>query len=256
MLTNILIRPAARGGKYLGADAANKENHSAHVSIENLSSRLVVAEGFVNTLNTNPGPPQSIMSPVSRANPFATDPHTVGLVLQVDIDRPTDFRISVRGPLSNPEQARTAQADITVLPGVDIGRNAYSIQDTESSYPEGLVIEIPGLCISGVAADWAGKTVHCFAKVTMMCGCPISNAPNSFWPAIDFSIQLVTYMKSGKVHKYDLAFDTTVGVVSSFTGQWDNKSDENDTVEEAWIGASEPKLGNQGKYQIYLKLLS
>jgi hypothetical protein len=254
MLTNILIRPAARGGKYLGADAANAENFSAPVSIENLSYRLVVAEGYVNTLNTNPGPPQSIMSPVSRANPFATDPNTVGLVLQVDIDRPTDFRISVRGPLSHPDQARTAQAEITVLPGVDIGQNVYTTQAIEPSYPEGLVIEIPGLCISGVAADWAGATVHCFAKVTMMCGCPINDTPNWFWPPSDFNIQLVTYMKSGKVLKYDLKFDTTPNIVSSFSGQWPNQSDTDDTVEEAWLWASEPKLGNQGKYKIFPKL--
>jgi hypothetical protein len=254
MLTNILIRPAARGGKYLGADAANADNFSAHVSIENVSSGLVVAEGLVNTSGKNPGPPQSIMSPVSRANPFATDPNTIGLVLQVDIDRPTNFRISVRGPLSFPDQARTAQAEITVLPGVDIGQNVYTPQAIEPTYPEGLVLEIPGLCISHVTADWAEKTVHCFARVTMMCGCPINDTPNWFWPPTDFNIQLVTYMKSGKVLKYNLTFDTTPDVESSFTGQWPNQSDAYDTVEEAWIWASEPKLGNQGKYKIFPKL--
>lgn len=71
---------------------------------------------------------------------------------------------------------------------------------------------------------------------------------------IDFNIQLVTYMKSGKVLKYDLTFDTTPNIVSSFTGQWPNQSDTDDTVEEAWLWASEPKLGNQGKYKIFPKL--
>ena len=127
------------------------------------------------------------MNPVRRSEPFAADSNTVHVQSTVGISEPTDFRVLVHGPLSYPGQARTAQVDITVLPGINIG--------TETKYPEGLVIEVPGLCISNVTADWGGSQVTCTAKVTMMCGCQIPqrvNDPSWPWLAIDFSIQMVT----------------------------------------------------------------
>jgi hypothetical protein len=250
--TDILIRPTARGGKYLGPDAANSQNHSAYVFLMDLHSGKRVAEGYVNTAGKDPGPEASIMLPVSRCEPFATDPNTVGITLSVHIEQPTDFRVSVFGPLSFPDQARLAQADITVLPGVDIGVNVYNPNALMPTFPEGLVIEVPGLCISGVQAEWSGAELTCFAKVTMMCGCPINDTPPDwYWPPSDFNIQLVTYMASGAVHKYPLHFDTTPGVASSFIGKWPNKAVPDDLVIQAWVFASEPKLGNQGRYQIF-----
>lgn len=243
--TTLLVRPAARGGKYLGPDAANSKHKSALVFLLNPITEELVAYGIADASNPLSAGPTDLMNPVSRSAPFAADNNTVQVQLSVDISEPTDFRVLVYGPLSHPDQARIAQADITVLPGVNIG--------ISPQYPEGLVIEVPGLCISNVKADCQGSEISCFAKVTMMCGCPIRNAatnPGWFWPDTDFSIQLVTYMQSKAVHCYQLEFDNTAGLVSSFTGQWPNQAAPGDTVEQAWIYASEPKLGNQGKYRI------
>lgn len=244
-LTTLLVRPAARGGKYLGLDAANANHQSALVFLLNPVTEQLIAYGVADASNPLSAGPADLMSPVSRSAPFATDNNTVQVQLSVDISEPTDFRVLVFGPLSHPDQARIAQADITVLPGVNIGANPQ--------YPEGLVIEVPGLCISNVKVDWQGAEVSCFAKVTMMCGCPIRSAVNNpgwFWPDTDFSVQLVTYMQSKAVYYYPLEFDNTSGLISSFTGQWPNQAAPNDKVEQAWIYASEPKLGNQGKYRI------
>lgn len=243
-LTTLLVRPAARGGKYLGPDAANTNHKSALVFLLNPVTEELVTYGIADASNPLSAGPLDLMSPVSRSAPFAADNNTVQVQLSVEISEPTDFRVLVYGPLSHPDQARIAQADITALPGVNIG---------SPQYPEGLVIEVPGLCISNVKADWQGPQVTCFAKVTMMCGCPIRNGatnPGWFWPDTDFSVQLVTYMKSKAVHCYPLEFDNTPGLVSSFIGQWPNQASQNDSVEQAWIYASEPKLGNQGKYRI------
>ena len=240
--TTLLVRPAARGGKYLGHDAANANHKSALVFLLNPVTEALVAYGIADALNPLSAGPADLMNPVSRSAPFAADSNTVQVQLSVDISEPTDFRVLVYGPLSHPDQARIAQADITVLPGVDIGINPQ--------YPEGLVIEVPGLCISNVKADWQGSQVSCFAKVTMMCGCPIRNNSGWFWSSTDFSVQLVTYMQSKAVHYYALDFDDTPGIISSFTGQWPNQAAPDDTVEQAWIYASEPKLGNQGKFRI------
>lgn len=244
--TTLLVRPAARGGKYLGPDAANANHKSALVFLLNPATEELVTYGIADASNPLSAGPLDLMNPVSRSAPYAADSNTVQVKLSVEISEPTDFRVLMYGPLSHPDQARIAQADITVLPGVDIG--------ISPQYPEGLVIEVPGLCISNVKADWQSPQVSCFAKVTMMCGCPVRNAatnPGWFWPSTDFSVRLVTCMQSGAVYCYTLDFDNSPGVISSFTGQWPNKAAPEDTVEQVWIYASEPKLGNQGKYRIF-----
>jgi hypothetical protein len=242
MRTTLLIRPAARGGKYLGHDAANASNQSAIVAILDISTDKIIAIGVSNAPDKASAGPANLMAPVGRNEPFAADGQTVQVQLSVDIKVPTDFRIMVVGPLSFPDQSRAAQADITVLPGVNVGM--------ESPTSEGLVLEIPGLCISGVQATFSEKTVTCFAKVTMMCGCPIQADPKWYWPAQDFSVQLVTLMASGKAYYYDLKFDNDPTLISSFTGSWANQASVGDYIVEAWVYASEPKLGNQGCYKI------
>ncbi|MDX1913845.1 MAG: hypothetical protein SFV22_20275 [Saprospiraceae bacterium] len=249
MLTNILIRPAARGGKYLGPDAANSAHQSAYVTLRDPNSMNIVREGYVNTLGKDPGP-ASIMAPLSRAQAYPTDPQTVGITFELEISRPTEFWVTVKGPLSFPDQARETYTQITVLPGVDIGVNVYSTNALMPSFPEGLVVEIPGLCISKVSAQWntAQKTITAGATVTMMCGCKINNTADWPWPPTDFNIQLVTYMRSKAVHKYTLFFTAD----SAFAHTWPDQAAPGDTVEEAWIFASQPKLGNQGKFRIPL----
>ncbi|WP_221047627.1 hypothetical protein [Methylogaea oryzae] len=239
--TTLLIRPAARGGKYLGADAANAHHHSAAAFLLDPAAERVAAFGLTEAATPQSAGPADLMAPVSRCAPFAADGDTVGVRLSVDIAEPTVFRLLAVGPLSHPDQARVVQADITLLPGVDIGIGPQ--------YPEGLVVEIPGLCISAVAAQWQGAQLSCRAKVTMMCGCPIRRQSGWFWPAGDFSVRLVTCTQRGAVYSYPLAFDDSQPLGSSFQGQWDNQA-PGDPVAQAWVYASEPKLGNQGCYRI------
>lgn len=249
MITNILIRPAARGGKYLGPDAADKNstsplfNLSALVYLTDPVTGRVVTSAFVDTLGMDAGPttPINLMAPISRALPYVTDDNTVSVQLQVDIDVPTTFRVNVLGPLSYLDQARFCAADITVLPGVDIGGPLN---------PEGIVLEVPGLCISDVTAVLDGPTLSCQAIVTMMCGCKISTAAGTFWPPANFSIQLITQTASQARYAYDLGFSPAGNANSSFAGQWPNQAAPGDTVIKAWLYASEPSLGNQGQYQI------
>ena len=245
MKTTLLIRPAARGGKYLGADAANSRHESALVIISNAQNQKPVAVGIAQAPDKASAGPSNLMDPVSRCDPFAADSQTVQVQLSVDIDEPTTFTVTVLGPLSFLDQASVTQTDIIVLPGVNIG--------LDPKLPEGLVIEIPGLCISGVTAVLKGPQLSAFAKVTMMCGCPIKYGktnPGWFWPDTDFTIQLVTFTQSGATYFYTLSFDNNPALTSSFTGAWPNKA-PNDPVVSAWIYASEPKLGNQGKYRIH-----
>lgn len=241
--TTLVVRPAARGGKYLGHDAANSNNQSALVAILDPATGQVVAYGLAEAPSAKSAGPKNLMAPVSRSAPYATDADTVQVRLSVTISEPTVFRVLVFGPLKHLDQARLAQADVTVLPGVDVG--------TSAAYPEGLVIEVPGLCIGNVTADWQGPQLSCTAQVTMMCGCPISNKPDWPWPVGDFAVNLVTGMASGAVHQYPLHFDAASGLVSTFTGSWASQAQPGDPVSQVWLYASEAKLGNQGRFQLY-----
>ncbi|MCU1324642.1 MAG: hypothetical protein JWN34_12, partial [Bryobacterales bacterium] len=260
--TQILIRPAARGGKYLGPDAARAlhttpQHISAVVFITDDATGQLAAWSFVYTDGKEAGP-ANLMDPVRRSNPYATDAGTVGVTLTVSIEKPTTFTVNVFGPLSHPGQGRRAEASITVLPGVNIGM--ANPLDALATTPEGLVIEVPGLCISDVKHELEGKTVHCSAIVTMMCGCKIGNpdTPNPGstypwpWPFTDFSVELVTVMTSGARYAYPLTFASNLPQpASKFCGSWPSQAKAHDgDIVHAWVSASQPSLGNQGFYQI------
>lgn len=248
MRTTILVRPAARGGKFLGPDAANGENQSALVTLINATTKVAIDHKYVETLGKDAGP-DNIMAPVSRAEPYSTDPETVGVTFSLDISEPMQVLVSVFGPLKHPDQARAAEAYFNLLPGIDIGSPVKDAQ--MPSYPQGLVIEVPGLCISEVKHHFEGNTLSCSAVVTMMCGCVIKDDPSWFWPSTDFNIQLWTYVKSGALFRYTMHYDSTLPkVYSRFSGQWARQSTPDDTIISAWITASQPKMGNQGFYAI------
>jgi uncharacterized Zn-binding protein involved in type VI secretion len=237
------VRPAARGGKYLGHDAADPRNLSALVALQDPRTSQIVAYEFTQAPTPQSAGPANLMEPVSRSMPFPTDEHSVVAQLNVSVAEPTTFRLLVYGPLKHLDQARLVQSDITVIPGVDIGMSP----DT----PEGLVIEIPGLCIGNVTADWHTSQLSCTAEVTMMCGCPIHQQAGWFWPDTDFSIQLVTYMHSGAQHFYPMAYDQRPGTVSTFTGTWASQARPGDRIRQVWVYAVEPKLGNQGSFRVF-----
>ncbi|MES0489204.1 MAG: hypothetical protein ABUK01_04380 [Leptospirales bacterium] len=107
--TSIIIRPAARGGKFLGPDAANENKKSAVIIFLNPETEDIVGYGVTDTSNPNSAGPKNIMDSVSRANPVATDDDTVKLQLDVVISEPTVFRVLVFGPLQHIGQARLAK---------------------------------------------------------------------------------------------------------------------------------------------------
>lgn len=240
MQTTITIRPAARGGKYLGPDAANSNGQSAVAGIIDINSLEVIDACYINATAPADAGPLTLMNPVSRSSAFAADGNTVNAVLTVNIDVPTTYFVIVAGPLSYLDQTRLSVGTITVLPGVNIG--------DPNNFPEGLVLEVPGLCISNVESVISGAEFFAAAEVTMMCGCKISEG-SLYWPPGDFYINLVTVTASGNVYTYALSFNNSPTNPSSFAGNWPNQA-PSDPVVKAWISASQPKLGNQGRFSI------
>lgn len=263
MKTTLVVRPAARGGKYLGPDAApvpsadnkNETVYSALVLLTNNQTGELASIEFVDATSPHDAGPPTLMNPVSRARPYTTDGNTIGVTFEVDIEVPTVYTVKVFGPLRHLGQARLASADITMLPGVNVG--------VSDDYQEGVVVEVPGLCISEVklqqSSESGGEAISCYAKVTMMCGCPIeAQQPGHqplVWPAKSFTVNLVARTESGSQYIYPLSFDTAAPPspdgkpASAFSGSWTNEA-PSDPIADAWIYASEASLGNQGYYHI------
>ncbi len=244
MKTKLVVRPAARGGKYLGRDAANISKQSALVTLIDPQSGERIEHTYAIAVDKASAGPENLMQPVSRAQPYAVDGESVSASFELDIDRPTTVRVRVFGPLKHPEQARTAQADITLLPGVDVGSEAD---------PEGVVIEVPGLCISNVSAIWRGAQLRCTAEVTMMCGCEIADKADWPWPPSAYRVEMVMRMSDGSFHRYPLSFDSSASTASTFSGSWASQAGSGEEVDAVWLYAAETKLGNQGSYPIYLR---
>lgn len=262
--TQILIRPAARGGKYLGPDAARALSPTEHISavvvLTDETTGQFAASGWVHTDGKEAGP-ANLMDPVRRSAPYAIDAETVGVTLTVSVEKPTTYTVSVFGPLSHPGQGREAKASITVLPGVNIGITNTS--RCEEPSPEGLVVEVPGLCISDVKHRLnppPGENLMCSATVTMMCGCKIGNpdTPNPGstypwpWPFTHFSVELITVMAGGARYAYPMTFAVhSPQPASQFSGSWPSQAKADDGgIVQACVSASQPSLGNQGFHQI------
>jgi hypothetical protein len=243
MQTSITIRPAARGGKFLGPDAADANGNSAVVLVRSLVDGEILA---LAPLNGGSGPCQ-MMQPFSRNQPIPTavtsPPATVSYVLQLDISEPTPLELAVLGPLSSPSQLGFAEASIVALPGIDLG-------GLTSANPEGVVLEIPGLCVATASYGLSGGVVTANAFVSMMCGCKIQFLmpcqPQSFipWPASDFVVQFIGQAQSGASIRFPL---TIANTPSTFQGSAPYNT--SDPVVSGAVWAWQPSLGNTGWQQ-------
>jgi hypothetical protein len=243
MLTAVLIRPAARGGKFLGPDAADSNGNSAFILIKSVADGKVLAAAL---LQGGSGPCQ-MMLPFSRSQPIPTfsptPPPTVAYVLAIDISEPTWIEVTVFGPLSALSQLNYAQTMIPVFPGVNIGTSAH---------PEGVVLEIPGLCVATASYSLSPTQVTASAYVSMMCGCKIESqmvcppAPTFYpWPAADFIIQFVGQTRSGGTIRFPLSIYNNTPSTFQATAPYNPA----DPIVSGAVWAWQPSLGNTGWQQ-------
>jgi hypothetical protein len=160
--THIMIRALSQDAKFIGDHTGGVD-----VTLRDAASGKVLSQG--GTGDTN----RIMKTPHVRGTPMA-DAETAGFDAVIDISRPTRVEVEARGPLGQPGAAITVRSAMWVLPG-------------QSILGDGWVLGFPGLVVTPdlTAADNGDLKLN--AKVTMMCGCPIS--PGGVWDEANYRIE-------------------------------------------------------------------
>jgi hypothetical protein len=217
--TQITVRVIARAGKFLGDDIGGAE-----VTIRDARTGELLAHGRTHG---GSGPAALMTTPLTRNQPIpVADPpnnNACRFDATLNLESPRLVEISVYGPLAAPQSANRVSATTWVVPGCDISPVRNERQD-------GFLLEIPGLMVQVLnppahylpAKPDPSQSIPIRANVTMMCGCPISNASGSPWPESDFEVT-ATVRSQGTSHEIPLQYDPHApgGAPSQFvSNQW------------------------------------
>lgn len=158
--THLMVRAQSLDAKFIGTHTGGVD-----VVLTNARTGEVLAKGRITG---GTGDTAKIMqSPRLRGRPI-TDPETAGYEAVMDLQAPTLVHVEARGPLAAPAAAITVTSNIWMLPGRDV-------------VGEGLILMFPGLIIEPTIESLSDTELKIRAKVTMMCGCPIT--PGGLWDA-------------------------------------------------------------------------
>ncbi len=183
--TTITVRVIARAGKFLGDDIGGAE-----VTIRDVRSGELLAHGRTRG---GSGPASLMTTPLTRSQPIpvADPPNNDACRFEaaLPLKTPRLVEISAFGPLAAPQSANRVSATTWVYPGRDISPGGHHRED-------GFLLEIPGLMVQVLsppahylpANPNPNQAIPIRANVTMMCGCPISNASGTPWPEADFEV--------------------------------------------------------------------
>ncbi len=227
--TQIDVRVVAKFGKYLGDDIGG-----ALITIHDLRSGELLARG--NTAGGS-GVKNLMDIAVTRAQVLTTEQASVFTTI-LDLDEPRLIKVTAHGPLAAQQSANTVSQTQWVYPGRDVN---------------GFLLEIPGLVVQVLNPPThflpanAPQQIDIRANVTMMCGCPIANAP---WTPDLFEV--VALIRQGEAYalEFPLVFDAKApdGIPSQFAVSWPVPKNETGQPEiyEITVFAFQQLTGNTG----------
>jgi len=188
----VAVYVISKDAKFIGDSMGGAE-----VVIRDVSSGKVLAKGITKG---GTGDTDRIMRSNGRS-PLRTSTDAAHFAAVVDIDEPRLVRLEVKGPLGKPASAIRASAERWLVPG----------QRLDSG--EGWTIELPGLVVDFISAQQvpvhAGKTFALEAKISLLCGCPIT--PGGMWDAADYEVDALFYRGTQLMARTPLAFSQAPG---------------------------------------------
>ncbi|WP_374569833.1 hypothetical protein [Phenylobacterium sp.] len=163
--TPVVVRAIAKDAKFIGDSMGG-----VAITLSDAKTGKVLAEGVTSggTGDTE----RLIVKPRVRREPIST-PDAAGFAATLDIDKPTLVQARASGPLGKPDAKITVTSQMWLLPG-------------RAVEGDGWILEMPGLVIE---PQWtsAGSAATLTAKVTLMCGCPIT--PGGHWDAARYDVE-------------------------------------------------------------------
>ena len=150
----------------------------------------------------------------------------------LDIERPRRIRVTVRGPLAQPQAMAEASATRWVLPGKHINSG------------DGWMIEVPGFAVDILSpgahtyVEDNPRSMNVTANVVMVCGCPTS--PGGTWDSQMIEITAEVLFEGDKLVTEAMEYTGTesrfsVDIPTAHKG-----------VYEVLVTAFDPRTGNSG----------
>ncbi len=173
--TRLMVRAQSLDAKFIGTHTGGVD-----VTLTDVRSGKVLAGGRITG---GTGDTAKIMQMPRQRGQSLTDDATAGYEAVLDLKEPTLVRVDARGPLGAASAAITVSSTLWMLPG----RNVLG---------DGLILTFPGLIIEPGVTRQPDGTVRITAKVTMMCGCPIT--PGGLWDADTYQVR-AEFLKGGVV---------------------------------------------------------
>lgn len=222
--TDITVRVLARDAKFVGDHTGG-----ARITIQDADTGKVLATGLTKggTGNT-----ERIMQEAHQRGAGLATEGTAKFDATIDIDEPTRIRVTAETPVGEGQKGNTVSSEQWVVPGKDLTGG------------DGWVLEMPGFIVSiedapkEVTLKGGSAAISLKAKITMMCGCPIT--PDGLWDANQYEVSALIKRDGQTAGESTLLY---AGKASQFAGNYTVDQPGN---YEAIIYAYDPQTGNTG----------
>ena len=197
--TDITIRVLSKDAKFIGTSMGGMR-----VTLSDAKTGEVLAQGLTKGGTGNTG---LLMHKDGGRRAQLSDDSAASFQATLDLDAPRLIEAKAYGPLGHPASAHEVTATQWVVPGRNLTGG------------DGWVLELPGFVVelqspeAPIVASSSDKSIALKAKVTMMCGCPIT--PGGIWDADGYEVKGILYRDGTKAGETALAY---AGEASLFAG--------------------------------------
>ncbi|MEE4351192.1 MAG: hypothetical protein V2J26_13280 [Pacificimonas sp.] len=208
--TRLAVRALTLDAKFIGTSMAGMA-----VTVADADTGEVLDRGV--TSGTTGNTDLILRTPKERYGQVSTEDSAV-YVSTIDIDEPRRVRVTVRGPIAQPQTQAEASSVRWVLPGKHVETG------------DGWLLVVPGFAVDVLApgahtyVDDNPATMRVEANVVMICGCPTE--PDGTWDSNFIDVEATLRRNGETVGTYPMSFTGTtsryaVDVPSTDKGMYD-----------------------------------
>ena len=222
--TRLAIRALAGDAKFIGTGMSGMA-----VTVEDADTGEILDTGTTRGATGNTD--RIIRTPQTRYGALSEEGDAV-FVSTLDIDEPRRVKVTVRGPIAQPQALAEASSTRWVLPGKHIEAG------------DGWLIEVPGFAVDIIApaaytyVDDNPETMTVTANVIMICGCPTS--PGGTWDSDEIEVTAHVRFNGGEVMTAPMTY---AGKLSHYSV---DVPSVNKGPYEILVTAFDPRSGNTG----------
>lgn len=222
--TEIVVRVISKDAKFVGSTMGG-----VRITLHDTETGELLATGV--TAGSTGDTQRIVKQPRDRGR-SVSDPKSAKFAAVLDLDRPRLIRVTAYGPLAQKQAAVHVSSTQWVVPGKHVkAGDAWLLE------MPGFVVDVLDLRAQAKPAGTPQK-IALKAKVTMMCGCPIT--PGGVWDADTYEVAAILTRNGKPLRTVPLAY---AGTASQFAAEIEVADPG---VYEAVVYAHDPANGNTG----------